>query len=81
MRRSDLPTRAATSSGSEDGEPAREEWLFCYDLFEGWRWEQRCSGVLVAESRHNFESRHDCMRDAGEHRRRALAGPRARRVH
>lgn len=64
----------------EERAPGRDEWLFYYDWFAGWRWERHRGGALVAESPQSFESKDDCMRDADEQRRPRAVNPRRRRA-
>ena len=58
-------------AAADVGTPAegRDEWLFYYDWFAGWRWERHRNGGLIAESLQSFETKDDCMRDADQQRR------------
>ena len=80
MPRNAQAARVSTATAHpHEATQGRDEWLFYYDWFAGWRWEWHRNGGLIAESPHSFESKDDCMRDADEHRRHRRVQLAARR--
>jgi hypothetical protein len=54
-----------TAHASKPAGPA--EWVFFHDLGGYWRWEQRRGATTIAESRHGYATREECVADARLH--------------